>query len=103
MEILIFKREHKNIELNEGDMYIIHKPYDINETPTWISSMDKFDGMTIELTRPNDETSSRRYWLAKPVNDNDPDTICSFNMNWLEPVCIGEELDILDNVDFFSI
>lgn len=57
--------------------------------------------MTIKLTRPNGETTTHIYWLAKPVNDN-ADTICSFNMNWLEPVFIGEELDILD-VDFFSI
>lgn len=102
MEIVIHKREYKNLELMEGDMYVIHKPADVNESPSWISSMDRFDGMTIELTRSNGETSTRRYWLAKPVNDNDEDTICSFNMNWLEPVFIGEELDILD-VDFFSI
>lgn len=102
MEILIHKREYENLELMEGDMYVIHKPADVNESPSWISSMDKFDGMTIELIRSNGETSTCRYWLAKPVNDNDADTICSFNMNWLEPVCIGEELDILD-VDFFSI
>lgn len=102
MEIVIHKKEYKNLELMEGDMYVIHKPADVNEYPSWISSMDKFDGMTIELTRSNGETSTSRYWLAKPVDDNDADTICSFNMNWLEPVCIGEELDILD-VDFFSI
>ncbi len=102
MEILINKIEYKNLELMEGDMYVIHKPADVNESPSWISSMDIFDGMTIELTHPNGETSSRRYWIARPVNGSDPDTICSFNMNWLEPICKGEELDILD-VDFFSI
>ena len=101
MEIVIHKREYKDLELMEGDMYVIHKPANVNESPTWISSMDMFDGMTIELTRSNGETSTRRYWLAKPVNDN-ADTICVFNMNWLEPICIGEELDISD-VDFFSI
>ena len=102
MEIVIHKREHKDLEVMEGDMYVIHKPANVNESPSWISSMDKFDGITIELTRSNGETSTRRYWLAKPVNDNDEDTFCSFNMNWLEPVFIGDELDILD-VDFFSI
>lgn len=102
MEIVIYKMEYKNLELMEGDMYVIHKPADVNESPSWIIGMDKFDGMTIELTHPNGETSSCRYWIARPVNDSDPDTICSFNMNWLEPICIGEELDILD-VDFFSI
>lgn len=101
MEIMICKREYKNLELMEGDMYVIHKPADVNESPTWISSMDKFDGMTIELTRSNGETSTRRYWLAKPVNDN-ADTICSFNMNWLEPICHNEDLCSYD-VDFFSI
>lgn len=102
MEILIRKSEYKNLELMEGDMYVIHKPADVNESPSWISSMDKFDGITIELTRSDGETSTCRYWLAKPIDDNVDDTICSFNMNWLEPICIGEELDILD-VDFFSI
>lgn len=102
MEIVIYKSEHKNLELMEGDMYVIHKPADVNESPSWISSMDVFDGMTIELTRLDGDTSIRRYWTARPVNDGDPDTICSFNINWLEPVFIGEELDILD-VDFFSI
>lgn len=103
MEILICKREHKDLNVMEGDMYVIHKPVDVNETPTWIPSMDVFDGMPIELTHSNGETSSRRYWSARPVNDSDPDTIYSFNMNWLEPICIGEELDILEDVDFFSI
>ena len=102
MEILINKSEYKNLELMEGDMYVIHKPDDTNETPTWISSMDRFDCMTIELTRSNGETSTRRYWLAKPVDDNDADTICSFNMNWLEPICHNEDLRSYD-VDFFSI
>lgn len=102
MEIVIYKREYKNLELMEGDMYVIHKPADVNESPSWISGMDRFDGMTIELTRSDGDTSTCRYWLAKPVDDNDADTICSFNMNWLEPVYIGDELDILD-VDFFSI
>ena len=102
MEILIYKREYKNLELREGDMYVIHKPADVNESPSWISSMDIFDGMTIELTRSDGETSTRRYWLAKPVNDNDKDTICSFNMNWLEPIGSNEELES-SYVDFFDI
>lgn len=102
MEVVIYKREHKNLELMEGDMFVIHKPADVNESPTWISSMDKFDGMIIALICPEGYTSTCIYWLAKPVDDNDADTICSFNINWLEPVCIGDELDILD-VDFFSI
>lgn len=102
MEILIFKREYKDLEVMEGDMYVIHKPLDINETPTWISSMDKFDGMIIEMAYSNGETSSRRYWIAKPVSGDDCDTICSFNMNWLEPIGRNEELES-SYVDFFDI
>lgn len=34
MEIVIYKREYKNLELMEGDMYVIHKPANINEYPT---------------------------------------------------------------------
>ena len=102
MEILISKIEYKNIELNEGDMYIIHKPDDINEMPTWISSMDVFDGMVIKLAYSNGETSTRRYWIARPVSDNYIDTICSFNMNWLEPIGRIEELES-SYVDFFDI
>lgn len=86
----------------EGDMYIIHKPKNTNETPTWINMMDEFDGMTIELVHLNGETKERIYWMARPIDDNCRDTSCLFNMNWLELIGRKEELES-SYVDFFDI
>lgn len=87
-----------------GERYIIHKPYDIFESPSWIDYMDKFDGITIEIIgRCGDDRNivDGYEWIADPVYYKYNDIDYYFNINWLEKIDNFSDLDE-STVNFFD-
>lgn len=88
--ISLFKRMFR-----VGDKVKIHKPKNINEWPTWISSMDMFDNKIETVTAVMPFNSNEYYCYI------DYDSI-GFNTNWLERV-ENTQLDSINSGDWVII
>lgn len=88
-----------------GERYVIHKPADIYESPSWISYMDIYDGYTIEIINRCDDDRNkidRCKWVAEPVDYDYDDINYYFSINWLEKIDNSSDLDE-STVNFFDI
>lgn len=72
-----------------GDMIIIHRPEDVDESPGWNSLMDRYDNKEVEITkyRPSGffEVEHNGRWC--------------FNDNWAE--IVGNEIQPDEDIKFF--
>lgn len=64
-------------EIRAGDRVKIRKPADVNEWPSWETSMDRYDGTIIVVERIESLGISYRYVFYDRWK---------FNLTWLEPV-----------------
>lgn len=64
--------------INPGDWVIIHKPKDLNEWPSWIDTMDQYDGTVQKVSEININDEGSIFTIS------DPDGRCSFNTKWAE-------------------
>lgn len=77
-------------KLSIGDEVIVHRPDDVNESPAWVSEMDKFDGV--------------EGWI-KEISDNRKFVRISgasefwYNPKWCERVETKFEIDDTQAVD----
>ena len=88
-----------------GERYVIHKPADIYESPSWIDYMDEYDGYTIEIINRCDDDRNkidRCKWIAEPVDYDYDDINYYFSINWLEKIDNSSDLDE-STVNFFDI
>lgn len=88
-----------------GERYVIHKPADVYESPSWIDYMDKFNGYTIEIIDRcgDDRNKIDKYnWIAEPVYHEYNDINYYFNISWLEKIDNFSDLDE-STVNFFDI
>lgn len=88
-----------------GERYIIHKPDDIYESPVWVSSMDMFDGRTIQIIDTfTDQRGHYKYkygWEADFTDIHYEGNTFYFNINWLEKIDNLVDLDE-STVNFFD-
>ena len=62
-----------------GDVVVVHKPRNTYEAPTWIDSMDKFDGQEMQISRISQREGFRVIGFFG-VNS------FVFRESWLEPL-----------------
>ena len=109
------------IEPNIGEKFIIHKPDNTGHRPTWLDSMDMYDGTVIEIVSEGEDPSTRgKCWKSKVIYkdgrvtglDTRVDKLAllnsldfMFNYRWLEPISEScfDDIDDSINVDFFNI
>lgn len=119
--INIVFRDDGFIKPNIGEKFIIHKPDNTHQRPTWSTSMDMYDGTVIEIISEGEDPCTRgKCWKSKVIYkdgritglDTRVDKLAflnsldfMFNYRWLEPIsgiCF-DDIDDSINVDFFNI
>lgn len=66
--INIVFRDEGFIKPNIGEKFIIHKPDNKNQRPTWTGSMDMYDGTVIEIIGEGKDPATRdKCWKSKVI------------------------------------
>lgn len=98
--------ESLKIQPDIGERYIIHKPDDLRESPTWVSPMDMFDGRTIQIidtfVDPRGHLTYKYGWEADLTDIHYEGHTFYFHINWLEKIDNFSDLDE-STVNFFDI
>ena len=86
--------------LQRGSRVIIHKPSDVDESPTWIPEMDRYDGMECIVYVVEPRITLTVVYVYEPNFEADGITSgFAFNINWCEEVLIPEEeIEVDDTV-----
>lgn len=119
--INIVFRNDAFIKPNIGEKFIIHKPVNTNQRPTWTGSMDMYDGTVIEIIcEGKDPATTGRCWKSKVIYkdgeitglDTRVDKLAflnsldfMINYRWLEAFedNFEEEIDTSLKTNFFDI
>ena len=77
---MVFADNNTVFKYEKNDVVVIHKPDNIEESPTWVPCfMDEFDGMICHIKSAHINPDLIYYTVAE-------DECCfAFNEKWLEP------------------
>lgn len=118
--INIVFRDDGFIKPNIGEKFIIHKPDNTHQRPTWLTSMDMYDGTVIEtIGEGKDPATGGKCWKSKVIYkdgritglDTRVDKLAflnsldfMINYRWLEAFEDNfEEIDTSIKTNFFDI